>query len=67
MCRARADKSALIASRIRRWNDWNLQEDLADLELDQIDKQIDAARVRHDVRQRGARQLGMPCGSDRWR
>jgi hypothetical protein len=35
-----------IASFERRWEDWKLQEKLADKELDQIDKQIAAGELR---------------------
>jgi len=35
-----------LASYQRRWNDWKLQEKLANSELDQMDKQIAAAGIR---------------------
>lgn len=33
----------------RRWEEWQLQKNLADKELDQIDKQITAADIRHKI------------------
>jgi Tc toxin complex TcA C-terminal TcB-binding domain/PA14 domain len=33
----------------RRWNDWKLQEKMADKELEQIDKQILAAEIRAEL------------------
>jgi len=40
---------ATQASNERRWEDWKLQERLADKELEQIDKQIDAAKLRIEI------------------
>ncbi|MFL5698674.1 MAG: neuraminidase-like domain-containing protein [Ktedonobacteraceae bacterium] len=36
----------------RRWEDWKLQEDLANKELDQIDRQIAAADIRKTIAQK---------------
>lgn len=41
-----ANRAATSASHDRRFDDWKLQERLADRELDHLDKQIDSAKVR---------------------
>lgn len=44
-----ANLSSTLASYQRRWDDWKLQERLANQELDQIDKQIAAAELRKTI------------------
>ena len=44
-----ASMSATVASYERRWDDWKQQEKLANLELDQIDRQISAADFRRQI------------------
>jgi len=46
---ADASMAGLIASQVRRWADWKLQERLADKELEQIDQQIVAAEIRKEI------------------
>lgn len=41
-----ANLMATQASNVRRWDDWKLQERLAEKELDQFDRQIAAAELR---------------------
>jgi hypothetical protein len=41
-----ANKASIDAGHDRRWDDWKLQESLANKELEQIDKQIAAAELR---------------------
>jgi hypothetical protein len=41
-----ANKASINASHERRWEDWKLQESLANKELEQIDKQIASAELR---------------------
>jgi receptor-binding and translocation channel-forming TcA subunit of Tc toxin/ABC toxin-like protein/neuraminidase-like protein len=41
-----ANKASINASHDRRWDDWKLQEKVADKELEQIDKSIAAAELR---------------------
>jgi len=43
--------SHTVAGFQRRWDDWKLQETLANKELDQIQKQIDAATIREAITQ----------------
>ena len=44
-----ANLMATAGSNQRRWEDWKLQESLADKELEQIDKQIAAAELRISI------------------
>ncbi|MDI3290949.1 neuraminidase-like domain-containing protein [Polyangium sp. 15x6] len=44
-----ASLAAIGAGEERRWEDWKLQERLAERELEQIDRQILAAEVRLDI------------------
>ncbi|MDC0749965.1 Tc toxin subunit A-related protein [Polyangium mundeleinium] len=44
-----ASLAAIGAGQERRWEDWKLQERLAERELEQIDRQILAAEVRLDI------------------
>ena len=44
-----ANLMATAGSNQRRWDDWKLQERLADKELEQIDKQIAAAELRISI------------------
>ncbi len=41
-----ANKASINASHERRWDDWKLQQSLANKELEQIDKQIASAELR---------------------
>jgi hypothetical protein len=41
-----ANKASINAGHDRRWDDWKLQESLANKELEQIEEQIDAAELR---------------------
>ena len=41
-----ANKASINAGHQRRWDDWKLQERLAEKELDQMDKQIASAELR---------------------
>ena len=47
--RAAASAVNTLASYERRWEDWKLQERLADRELAQIDRQITAAEIRVEI------------------
>ncbi len=47
----KANLASILASRFRRKNDWGLQRDLAEQELKQIDKQIEAANIREAITQ----------------
>ena len=44
-----ATKASIEGGFKRRWDDWKLQEKLANKELDQIDKQIEASDVRRQI------------------
>lgn len=44
-----ANKLSINAGYDRRWDDWKLQEDLAEKEIEQLDKQIAAAEVRKAI------------------
>src|SRR5215208_1608163 len=44
-----ANRNSIVAGYKRRWDDWKLQETLANKELPQIDKQIDAAKFRWSI------------------
>lgn len=44
-----ANLTATLAGYERRWDEWKLQERLADKEIEQIQKQIDAAGIRRDI------------------
>jgi hypothetical protein len=44
-----ANMASINASYARRWDDWKLQEEVANKELDQIDKQMAAAEIRHAI------------------
>ncbi len=44
-----ASRASTSASHTRRFSDWKLQETLADREMAQLDKQIDAANVRISI------------------
>lgn len=44
-----AQKSAIVAGNNRRWDEWKLQENLANIELKQIDKQLAAAEIRLQI------------------
>lgn len=44
-----ANKASILGSHERRWDDWKLQEKLAETEIKQIDKQILAAEIRKAV------------------
>lgn len=44
-----ATRASIMGGYDRRWNDWKLQEKLADKELEQIDKQILAAEIRVEL------------------
>jgi hypothetical protein len=46
-----ANKAAIDAGHDRRWDDWKLQERLANKELEQVDKQIAAATLRVAIAQ----------------
>lgn len=46
---ASAAISATVAGYERRWDDWKQQEKLANLEVDQIDRQISAADFRRQI------------------
>ncbi|TET67941.1 MAG: hypothetical protein E3J56_12115 [Candidatus Aminicenantes bacterium] len=45
----KANKASIKAGHDRHWDDWKLQEDLANKELDQIDKQIAVAEIRISI------------------
>lgn len=47
-----ASMSSTMAGYDRRWDDWKLQEHLADKEIIQIDKQITAADIRCQIAQK---------------
>jgi hypothetical protein len=47
-----ANKAAINAGHERRWNDWKLQESLANKELEQIDESIAAAELRINIAER---------------
>ncbi|MDC3958225.1 hypothetical protein KEG38_30480 [Polyangium jinanense] len=49
MHHADASRSATAASYKRRWEEWKLQERLAQKELEQIDRQIVAGEIRLDI------------------
>ena len=59
------EKGASIASTVasyqRRKEEWDFQKDLAVKEIDQIDKQIDAATLRIDMAETRTRK---PCPAD---
>lgn len=44
-----ASRASILGSYDRRFDDWKLQERLANRELDSIDKQISAAQIRNDI------------------
>jgi len=44
-----ANRASIMGGFDRRWDDWKLQEKLANLELSQIQKQIDAADIRKQI------------------
>jgi hypothetical protein len=44
-----ANRASITASQERRFDDWKLQERLANKELDSIDKQISAAEIRKEI------------------
>ena len=44
-----ASMSATIGGYDRRWNDWKLQESIANKELDHIDRQIAGAKIRQEI------------------
>lgn len=45
----RANKASIKAGHDRNWDDWKLQENFANKELEQIDKQIAAAEIRISI------------------
>lgn len=47
-----ASKAATDAGHDRRWNDWKLQEQLADKEIEQLDRSIAAAELRISIAQK---------------
>ena len=49
LTRSQAGQVSTMASFDRRWDDWKLQERLADLEIKQLDRQILAAEVRVEI------------------
>ncbi len=51
LMREASSLAATIGSYERRWDDWKLQEKLAKIELQQIDKQIAAAEIREAIAQ----------------
>ena len=44
-----ANRASILGSHDRRWNDWKLQEKLAETEINQIEKQILAAEIRKAI------------------
>ncbi len=44
-----ANRASILGNYLRRWNDWKQQENLADKELEQIDKSIAAAEIHLDI------------------
>jgi hypothetical protein len=44
-----ANKASILGSHERRWNDWKLQEKMAETEIEQIEKQILAAEIRKAI------------------
>lgn len=44
-----ATMASIVGGHERRWDEWKLQESLANKELDQIDKQIAAAEIRQAI------------------
>jgi hypothetical protein len=54
---AEANRASTLASYDRRFSDWKLQEDLADKELIQIDRQIEAAIIRADIAEKELENL----------
>ena len=55
--RQKADRAGATAGYTRRWQDWKLQEELAERELKQIDKQIAAAELRVAITERELQQV----------
>lgn len=52
-----AQQLGTLASYDRRWEEWKLQERLAERELTQIDRQIAAARIRVEIAERELRTV----------
>lgn len=44
-----SNRTSILAGYDRRSDDWKLQEDLAEKEMEQIDKQIEAAKIRVSI------------------